>query len=172
VRTLVIVPALLLLARTAAVAQEEVPLQSKPPKTASETALLVKDAARLASELKDTDDAIAENEARTIKLAKQMDMHNDVGCAFTDKNPTACDGWIAQGKALNTQMDYLVNEHEQQLIRAIELRAYLNMRRSRLRLMVLLDGLTEWQREVVRCAQLPSLVGSKACMAEAWERHP
>jgi len=159
-----------------AIAQEEKPLVPQPPKTASEASMLCKDAARTASELKDAEEAVTENEGRTIRLAKMMKTHDaqypNATCTYTDENPTLCDTWIQEGKALNSQMDHLTYEHEQALIVKMELKNYLNMRRARLRIMALLDGLTEWEKEVVSCAKLSSVVGSKLCMAAAWEHHP
>ncbi len=170
------VACLLCAASAVAIAQEEKPLEPKAPETASEASMLCKDAARTASELKDAEEAITENERRTIRLAEMMKAHDaqypNATCKYTDENPTLCDTWIQDGKALNSQMDHLTYEHEQALIVKMELKDYLNMRRARLRIMAILDGLTEWEKEVVSCAKLSSVVRSKLCMAGAWEHHP
>ncbi len=169
---------ILMVSCTLAVAQEEdeVPLEPKPPQTASEATMLISDAARTAGDLKEVEERIASIEATVVQVARLITIHdaqypNGV-CEFTDDNPTACDPWIEEAHALNSQMDYLNNEHEQGLIEKMELDAYLNMRRARLRIMALMDGLTEWELEVVRCANLDSPLAAQICMTAAWEHHP
>ena len=131
-------------------AQEEVPLEPKAPKGASEATMLISDAARTAGELKEVEVRLTETESRAVKVAALMEAHDaqypSGKCEYTESNPTACAPWIEEARVLNSRMDYLANLHEQQVIEKMEFKAYLNRRLARLRIMVLLDGLNEWER--------------------------
>ena len=159
-----------------AIAQEEKPLVPKPPKTPYEAALYANDAARTASMLKEVETRIKENEDSTIRLAERMEIHNaqyPTGeCTYTVENPTLCDPWIEEGNELNTMKADLIEKHEEAIIEKVQLREFLNMRLARLRIAKILEGLTEWEREVIRCSQLPSGIAAQICLIEAWEHHP
>ena len=98
-------------------------------------------------------------------------VHPSGSCTFTEQNPNACDGWIAEAGVLNTRKADLAKEREKQRFRKAELRGHLSMRLVRLRMMALLDGLTEWEREVVACSKL-GRDADRGCLIAAWERHP
>ena len=158
-----------------AVAQDEVPLVPRAPQTASEAKVLINEVVGLAKDLKDAEERIAESETRTAKNKALIKAHNALypggKCVFTEKDPHACDSWIEDAKALNSQADYLDNVHEQALIEKMEISSYLQLRLSKLRIMALLDGLTEWEREVVGCSKLKR-DADRGCLIQAWEHHP
>jgi hypothetical protein len=158
-----------------AMAQEEVPIVPKAPQTAGEAKALIESVVSMARDLKDAEERVTETEAKTIRVAALIKTHNgmfvDGKCVFTAENPHACDAWIEDGNALNSQMDYLANLHEQAMIEKMEISSYLQLRLSKLRIMALLNGLTAWEREVVGCSKLKR-DADRACLILAWERHP
>ncbi|MBX4211286.1 MAG: hypothetical protein KW806_00585 [Candidatus Yanofskybacteria bacterium] len=159
---------------TFAAAQEEVPLKPKAP-TASQGKMIVADAARTAIKLKEVEEKLAEVDEQFTVTQSSIVAHNAVHpsgtCVAPVDNPNVCDGWVAEGGQLNTTMIELAREREKQKFRKAELRGNLNMRLARLRMMVLLDGLTEWEREVVACSKLGK-DADRGCLIAAWEHHP
>lgn len=173
-RRLLVFACLFLASGTFAAAQEEVPVVPKPP-SASQGKMLVIDAVRTARQLDAVEDKIKEVDASEALNESAIVAHNaqypSGKCTYTDANPNACDGWIADAEVLNTATADLAKQRQKHLFRKAELRAHLNMRLARLRIMALLDGLTEWEREVVACSKI-GRDADRGCLIEAWEHHP
>jgi hypothetical protein len=173
-KRLLVCACLFLASGTFAAAQEEVPLVPKPP-SASQGKMLVIDAVRTARQLDAVEGKIKEVEASVTLNQSAIDAHNaqypSGQCTYTEANPNACDSWIADAKVLNTAQADLAKQRQKYLFRKAELRAHLNMRLARLRIMALLDGLTEWEREVVACSKI-GRDADRGCLITAWEHHP
>lgn len=165
---------LFLACATFVAAQEEVPLQPKPP-TANQGKMIVIDAVRTARSLVAVEEKITEIDEQMTATRSRIAAHNAVygggDCVYTEQNPNACAGWIAEAAELNTAVADLTRQREKQKFRRAELRGNLNMRLARLRIMVLLDGLTDWEQEVVSCSRLKN-DADRQCLITAWEHHP
>jgi hypothetical protein len=163
-----------LAAATLVAAQEEVPLKPKPP-TASQGKMLVVDAVRTARSLAVVEDKLKSVDDQFTVLQSSIATHNAVHpsgtCLAPADNPSVCDGWVAEAGQLNTAVANLTKEREKNLFERAKLRGHLNMRLARLRIMALLDGLTEWEQEVVACSRLKN-DADRGCLIAAWERHP
>lgn len=159
---------------TFAAAQEEVPLEPKPP-NAAQGKMIVADAVRTAQKLDEVEAKLKEADARLVTTQASIDAHNAVHpsgtCIAPADSPNACDGWVAAAGQLNTAKAEFLREREKQRFRKAELRGHLSMRLARLRMMALLEGLTEWEREVVACSKLGK-DADRGCLIAAWERHP
>jgi len=159
---------------TFATAQEEVPLKPKPP-TASQAKMLVADSVRTARQLTALEETLRELDASVAANQASIAAHNaqypNGQCTYTEENPSACDGWIAEAAELNTAKADLGQQLEKHRFRKAQLRGHLNMRLARMRMMALLDGLTEWEQEVVACSRLRR-DADRGCLIAAWERHP
>jgi len=173
-RRAVVFACLFLVSGAFAAAQEEVPLVPKPP-TASQGKMLVVDAVRTARSLTEVEGKLKGVDEQVATTQKSIVLHNaqhpSGTCTTTTLNPDACDGWINEAKELNTTMAGLVKQKEAQMFRSAQLRGYLNMRLARMRMMTLLDGLTEWEQEVVACARLKK-DADRSCLIAAWKHHP
>lgn len=173
-KRLLVVACLFLASGTFAAAQEAVPLVPKPP-SASQGKMLVIDAVRTARQLDAVEGKIKEVDAREALNQSAIVAHNaqypSGQCTYTEANPNACDGWIADAEVLNAAQADLAKQRQKHLFRKAELRAHLSMRLARLRIMALLDGLTAWEREVVACSKLGT-DADRGCLIAAWERHP
>lgn len=173
-KRMIAVAFILVMFGTFVAAQEEVPIKPKPP-TASQGKMLVADSVRTAAQLTEVEDKLKGVDEQFAVNQSSIAAHNAVHpsgtCLAPAGNPNSCDGWVAEGGQLNTTTANLTKEREKHRFRRAELRGHLNMRLARMRMMAILDGLTEWEKEVVACSRLKP-DAARGCLIAAWERHP
>lgn len=155
---------------------DEVPLIPKAPSSASEAKALIAASVSIAKDIRDNEQAVSDIGSRMTKVQALVRVHNGQygggNCTFPKENPSVCDPWIKEGKALNSQIAYLNNENEQAIIVGAELRAHFHWQLSKLRIMALMNGLQEFEQQTVACSKMKNDLSASVCMIAAWEKHP